>query len=224
MASLSRTELAQYLDHTILSVGASDTDVACVCTGSAGAGVFAICVSPSKVTVARSALAGIDADVPIAAVVGFPSGAHRSDIKAVEAAAAVADGASEIDMVINLGLVANGDWGGVEADMSGRPGCSRSPRRPESHHRISIAFGRRDRGELRAGRTSRRRLRQDIDGISPAGGATIAAVHLMAATVGGRLGVKASGGIRTTEAALAMIEAGATRIGTSSSEAILAGP
>ncbi len=218
MTSLSASEIAAHLDHTILAVDASDEAVRAVCADGMRMKVAAVCVSPSKVAVANEFLKGA---VPIASVVGFPSGAHCSSIKAAEAALAVEHGASEIDMVVNLGLVADKKWDEVEADIATVRDAAPAP----SHLKVIIESGALNDEAIVACCEAAERAGADFvktsTGFHPSGGATLEAVRLMAATVGGRLGVKASGGIRDREKALAMIEAGATRIGTSSSGAIL---
>ena len=218
MTSLSALEIAAHLDHTILAVDATDEDVHAVCADGVRMQVAAVCVSPSKVATAHEYLKGA---VPIASVVGFPSGAHCSSIKSAEAALAVEHGASEIDMVVNLGLVADEQWDEVEADIAAVRAVLPAP----IHLKVIIESGALSDEAIVACCQSAERAGADFvktsTGFHPSGGATLEAVRLMAATVGGRLGVKASGGIRDREKALAMIEAGATRIGTSSSGAIL---
>ncbi len=218
MTSLSASEIAAHLDHTILAVDATDEDVRAVCADGVRMHVAAVCVSPSKVAIAHEYLKGA---VPIASVVGFPSGAHCSSIKSAEAALAVEQGASEIDMVVNLGLVADEKWDEVEADIAAVRAALPAP----THLKVIIESGALSDEAIVACCQAAERAGADFvktsTGFHPSGGATLEAVRLMAATVGGRLGVKASGGIRDREKALAMIEAGATRIGTSSSGAIL---
>lgn len=218
MTQPSGSDLAAYLDHTLLAVGATDAEVGALCADGVRLNVAAICVSPTKVAVANTFLKGA---VPIASVVGFPSGAHRSEAKALEASLAVSDGASEIDMVVNLGLVADAKWDEVEADIAAVRAAVPHP----THLKVIIESASLTDAEIVACCECAERAGADFvktsTGFHPAGGSSVEAVTLMARTVGGRLGVKASGGIRTAEAAKAVIEAGATRIGTSSSEAIL---
>ena len=154
---------------------------------------------------------------------GFPSGAHPSEVKAVEAADSVAQGADEVDMVINLGLAMDGDWDGVQEDIEAvRAAC------PEpTVLKVIIESAALDDEQIvaacRAAEAAGADFVKTSTGFHPAGGASVEAVRLMAETVGGRLGVKASGGIRTTEAALAMIDAGATRLGLSGTASVLEG-
>jgi deoxyribose-phosphate aldolase len=182
--------------------------------------VAAVCVSPSRLPLPAGLVL---APVGIAAVCGFPSGAHHSAVKAAEAAASVADGATEIDMVIDLGRATDGDWDAVEHDIAE----VRRALDGGTVLKVIIEAAALDRDSIVAACQAAEAAGADFvktsTGFHPSGGASVEAVALMAETVGGRLGVKASGGIRTAEQALAMIDAGATRIGCSASRAILDG-
>jgi deoxyribose-phosphate aldolase len=156
-------------------------------------------------------------------VCGFPSGAHRADVKAAEAAAAVDDGADEIDMVVNLALVKTADWGGVEEEIATVRGAVPAPRLLKVIIESATLTDDEIVATCRAAEAAGADFVKTSTGFHPAGGASVEAVRLMAATVGGRLGVKASGGIRTAAAALAMVEAGATRLGLSGTRAVLDG-
>jgi deoxyribose-phosphate aldolase len=160
--------------------------------------------------------------IAVAAVAGFPSGAHSAAIKAAEAAEAAEAGAAEIDMVINLGLAQDGRWEEVGGEI--RTVRDAVPR--PALLKVIIETGVLDPAGItaacRAAESAGADYVKTSTGFHPSGGATEAAVVLMAETVGARLGVKASGGIRTAAAALAMVEAGATRLGLSRSAAILA--
>lgn len=215
--SNSRATVAAMIDHTLLKPEATDADVAALCREASSLGVAAVCVSPSRVPIAPDVL---DPEVRLAVVVGFPSGAHHALTKAAEATRAVADGADEVDMVIDLGLAAAGDWAGVEADIRAVRDAV-----PDALVKViveSAVLG--DEGLVsacRAAEAAGADFVKTSTGFHPSGGATVHAVELMAKSVGGRLGVKASGGIRTAAEALAMIDAGATRLGLSRSAAIL---
>lgn len=158
----------------------------------------------------------------VACVIGFPSGAHASQIKAAEAADAAGNGADELDMVINLGLAKAGDWAGVEADIRAVRQAA-----PTVVLKVIVESAALTDGELVAACQAAAAAGADFvktsTGFHKAGGATVHAVKLMRATVGQRLGVKASGGIRDAQTALAMIEAGANRLGLSGSRAVLSG-
>jgi deoxyribose-phosphate aldolase len=220
-SALDRAALARYLDHTLLAPEATASMVEQLCVAAVELGVFAACVSPSFASLARSVLGR--QGTALACVCGFPSGAHRSDVKAAEAERAAEDGADEIDVVINLGAAAAGDWVAVERDLR----VVREAVPKPLVLKVILETGLFADAAIRDGCAAAEAAGADFvktsTGFHPSGGATIEAVATMAASVGGRLGVKASGGIRTAEAAMTMIAAGATRIGTSSSAAILAG-
>jgi deoxyribose-phosphate aldolase len=218
--SISRAELATMIDHTLLAPEATSEDVARLAREAAELGAGAICVSPSRLPLAPGVLAP---GIAVAAVAGFPSGAHPAPVKAADAAAAVAAGATEIDMVIDLGLALEERWKQVSAEVA----AVRAAIGPDvvlkviletaviGPDRIAPACQAAEDGGASYVKTS--------TGFHPAGGATVEAVRALAAAVGGRLGVKAAGGIRTTADALAMIAAGATRIGASRTATILDG-
>jgi deoxyribose-phosphate aldolase len=183
-----------------------------------------VCVSPSMVAVA-SAVIPRNGPV-IAAVAGFPSGKHLTEVKMREAALAADGGAAEIDMVIDVGAALNGDLTAVLDDIAGVRQAI-----PGSVLKViveSAALLERS-GELvlldvcRVAEEAGADFVKSSTGFHPSGGASIRAVELMAGAVGGRLGVKASGGIRTAADALAMIDAGATRLGLSGTRGVLDG-
>lgn len=230
----SRSSLAAMIDHTLLSPTASAADVEALVAEALDLGVGAVCVSPTRVGLVADALVGVDERPTVASVVGFPSGAHPVAIKAAEAAAAVAAGATEVDLVADLAAVAGGDLDALAAETE----AIRAAIGPAVVLKVILesaailALG--DRGgdlltdACRAVADAGADLVKTSTGFHPAGGATTEAVALMAAAVAGRglgtVGVKASGGIRTAGDALAMVDAGATRIGASASRIILEDP
>lgn len=214
--SPTATELAKYLDHTLLKPDATPADVAALAAEAVRLGTYSICVSPNMLP--------IDVDlgaVKLAVVCGFPSGKHTATIKAAEAREAVAAGADEVDMVIDVGLLKAGRIEDLVAEIAAVkaevPGVLK----------VIIESAKLTDEQIVAACQAAERAGADFvktsTGFDPAGGASVHAVELMARTVGGRLGVKASGGIRDYGTAKVMIDAGATRIGCSASEAILAG-
>ena len=217
---MDRPTLASFLDHTLLRPEATAADVAALCREATELGVVAVCVSPARLPIAPVLLGS---GIATAAVCGFPSGAHHGEIKAAEARRAVIDGATEIDVVIDLGAALAGDWAAVEVDL--QQVRDLIPQRVVLKAILETAVL--DEAGIvaacKAAEDGGADFVKTSTGFHPAGGATVEAVGLMAATVDGRLGVKASGGIRDTATALAMIEAGATRIGCSASRAILDG-
>ncbi|AQA23418.1 deoxyribose-phosphate aldolase [Rhodococcus sp. MTM3W5.2] len=204
------------VDHTLLKPEATPADVDALIAEARDLGVYAICVSPSMLPVRADGLA-------VAAVAGFPSGKHHSLIKGAEARLAVEQGAREIDMVIDVGAAVAGDYNAVLADiLTVREGIGDATVLKVILETAALS----DEAIVeccRAAELAGANFVKTSTGFHPAGGATAAAVRLMAGTVGGRLGVKASGGIRTADAAREMIEAGATRLGLSGTRAVLDG-
>lgn len=222
-ADMNRAELARMIDHTLLTPEATVTDVRALAAEAVELGTFAVCVSPSMLSAA--VLGGVPlalGDVRIAAVCGFPSGKHVPEVKAAEAARAVADGADEIDMVIDIGALRAGRIDLVTAEI-------RAVREavPEALLKVIVeAAALTDDQIVAACRAAEGALADYVKtstGFHPAGGASVEAVRLMREAVGDRLGVKASGGIRDHATALAMIEAGASRLGMSASRTVLEG-
>ncbi len=212
----TRETLARTVDHTLLKPEATDAQVAALAADAAELGAFSICVSPNRLPVQ------VAAGLVTCTVVGFPSGAHVSEAKSLEAQRAVRDGATEVDMVVALGSVMAGDWDAVAADVAAvKAACGDVLLKviletaALTDEQIVQACRRSEAGGAQYVKTS--------TGFHPAGGASEHAVRLMRETVGDRLGVKASGGIRDTAAALAMLEAGASRLGLSGTRAVLDG-
>ena len=215
---MTRNDLARMIDHSVLKPEATLRDV------RAGADIVRqwdigfYCVQPYWVALAVEALA--DADASVVSVIGFPHGCDRRDVKARGAALAVAEGAREIDMVLNFGALKSGDAKSaaddIEAVVREVPGIP---------VKVILETGALTENE----KTLACRLTRDAGasfvktstGFHPAGGATIADVRLLRTAVGPDFGVKASGGIRVLADARAMIDAGANRIGTSASVEIL---
>ena len=210
----SRNDVAAIIDHTLLKPEATPADVAALVAEAKELGVLAICVSPSMLPITDPG------DLVVATVVGFPSGQVKPEIKAAEAERAVADGAAEVDMVINIGQAIAGDFDGLEADIRGVVEAS-----GEALVKVIIESAALSDEQIveacRRAEAAGADFVKTSTGFHPAGGASAHAVALMRETVGDRLGVKASGGIRTAEAAEEMIAAGASRLGLSGSAKIL---
>ncbi|MGY4711937.1 deoxyribose-phosphate aldolase [Mycolicibacterium sp. CBM1] len=221
-----RAEVAALVDHTLLKPEATEADVAALVAEGVELGVYAVCVSPSLVTAARVAVATHPGELAIATVAGFPSGKHLAAVKAHEAALAVECGAAEVDMVIDVGAALAGQYGDVAADIAtvraAIPGAALKVI-VESAALLSLGDEHTLTAVCRAAEESGADFVKTSTGFHPAGGASVLAVEIMAATVGGRLGIKASGGIRTAEHATAMLDAGATRLGLSGTKAVLDG-
>ena len=211
-------ELAAILDHSVLRPEATEHDVRSGADTVRAWSIGYYCVQPCWVTLAVRTLAGTAAKV--VSVIGFPHGNDRSEVKAHAAALAVADGAAEIDMVQNVGALKSGCIALVAADIEAVvravPGIPvkvilETAALTEDEKLLAC------RVALAAGAA----FVKTSTGFHPAGGATAADVRLLRAAVGAAIGVKASGGIRNLADTLAMLEAGANRIGTSGSAAIL---
>ena len=227
MTPRSAGELARFIDHTLLAPEATHDEVLSVCREAVGWNVAAVCISPSWLPLPPGTLTtSTGVNVALCTVVGFPSGAHVAVMKAREAALAVECGADEVDMVVNLGLVRDARWVEVQAEVRAVRSAVDAVRRGVRVKVICESAALSDH-ELRA--TCNAAVAGGADfvktstGFHKAGGATERAVAIMRETVGDGIGVKASGGIRTTSTALAMIAAGATRIGASATREILAG-
>ncbi|WP_448073769.1 deoxyribose-phosphate aldolase [Georgenia yuyongxinii] len=216
-ATTAVSTVASMVDHTLLKPGATAADVAALVAEARRLGAYSVCVSPSMLPLTGTG------EVKVATVCGFPSGAHHLEVKAAEAAGAVGDGADEIDMVINLALASTGQYDRVEAEIAAVRLAAPAPVVLKVIIESAALTDEQIVAVCRAAEAAGADFVKTSTGFHPTGGATVHAVELMAATVGGRLGVKASGGIRTTEAALEMIAAGATRLGLSGTAAVLAG-
>ena len=200
------SNVASMIDHTLLKPEATAQDVAALIEEAHRLGTYSVCISPSQLPVE------VPEGLHVATVVGFPSGAVKPEIKAAEAGLAVNNGAEEIDMVINIALVLEGRFDALEEEIrTVRSACQGKVLKViiESAALSDDAIV----AACRAAEAAGADFVKTSTGFHPAGGASVHAVKLMADTVGGRLGVKASGGIRTGADAQAMIDAGATRLG-----------
>lgn len=219
----TRDRVAALVDHTLLKPEATEADVAALVKEGADLAVFAVCVSPSLVAAAVAAAPGT---LAVATVAGFPSGKHHSAVKAAEAELAVRHGAAEVDMVIDVGTALAGDYAAVRADIAAvRAAVPTAVLKVivESAVLLSLADTDALAAVCRAAADAGADFVKTSTGFHPAGGASVPAIAVMADTVGGRLGIKASGGIRTAADAVALLDAGATRLGLSASRAVLDG-
>ncbi|GJJ81080.1 deoxyribose-phosphate aldolase [Pasteurella canis] len=211
-------EIAQFIDHTALTAEKTEQDILKLCDEAIENKFWSVCINSAYIPLAKEKLAGTD--VKICTVVGFPLGANLSSVKAFEASQAIQVGADEIDMVINVGLIKSNKWDAVRADVAEvLTACANKPLKViletclltkeeivkacEICKQLNVAFVKTSTG-------------------FSSGGATVEDVALMKQTVGD-IGVKASGGVRDTATAVAMINAGATRIGASAGIAIING-
>ncbi len=219
IAGLSAAELARFIDHTLLKPEATATQIEKLCTEARTHDFCSVCVNGSRVELARHLLE--DSPVKVAAVIGFPLGAMSSDAKRYETEVAVDDGAQEIDLVINIGRLKDGDDKYVLREL-------RDVVESADEHTVKVILETcllTNEEKIRACNLvveAGAHFVKTSTGFN-AGGATIDDVKLMRATVGPKFGVKASGGIRDTAIALAMIAAGTTRLGTSNGVSIVTG-
>ncbi|PXA67420.1 deoxyribose-phosphate aldolase [Cryobacterium arcticum] len=218
-AALDAAALARYIDHTLLKPEATQADVAALIAEAVELGVYSVCVSPSMLPLTIP----VDADLKVAVVCGFPSGKHASAIKAAEAALSVAQGTDEVDMVIDVGAAKAGRFDLVEADISAVRAEIPAPLLLKVIIESAALTDDEIVGVCRAAVNAGADFVKTSTGFHPTGGATVHAVRLMRETVGDALGVKASGGVRSHADALAMIEAGASRLGVSGTKAVLSG-
>jgi deoxyribose-phosphate aldolase len=219
VSTLSAIDLAHSIDHTLLRAEATAQDIQRLCAEAREHGFWSVCVHGSRVELARHLLE--DTPVKICTVVGFPLGAADADAKRFETEAALDSGAQEIDVVLNIGRLKDGDDKYVLREL--RDVVEAAEERTVkviletcllTHEEKIRACGLVVESGARFVKTS--------TGFS-SGGATLEDVKLLRSLVGGRMGVKAAGGIRDTTTALAMMEAGATRLGTSHGVAIVRG-
>jgi deoxyribose-phosphate aldolase len=213
-------DLGALIDHTLLKPDASRKDIEKLCSEAREFGFASVCVNPCNVKLAAGLL--VRTDVKVCSVVGFPLGAAKKEVKAYETRRAILDGAREIDMVMNIGAMKSGDSRLVEEDMREvKETCG-----PRVVTKVILETALlTDEEKVEACRIAKK-VGMDFvktsTGFGP-GGATVEDVKLMRSAVGERMGVKASGGIRDTETAKRMVEAGATRIGASASVKIVGG-
>lgn len=209
--------IASFIDHTLLKPEATAEDVRALVEEAARLQTFSVCVSPSALPVE------VPEGLKVATVCGFPSGAHHSAIKAAEAADSAKRGADEVDMVINLAQACSNDFAAVEADIRAvREALPKDVLLKVILETAALSDEQITECCLAAERAGAEFVKTST-GFHPAGGASVHAVELMHKAVGGRLGIKASGGIRDFETAQKMIDAGATRLGCSASAAIIEG-
>jgi len=210
-------DLAHWIDHTILAPEATEAQVEPLCAEAIAHGFRSVCVNPVHVRFVAERLRGTA--VKACSVVSFPFGAAPGRAKAAEAALAVEQGAGEIDMVLAVGLLKAGQLDAVRADIEAvRRACG--PALLKVILETCLLSDEEKVSACRLAQEAGADFVKTSTGFGP-GGATAADVARMRQTVGPDMGVKASGGVRTFEAAKAMIEAGATRIGASASLAII---
>jgi len=214
-ASPAHPAMAGMIDHTLLKPDATADQIAQLCYEARKYGFAAVCVNPTHVTLAAQLLRG--APVAVCTVVGFPLGATPPEVKAYEAQLALEQGATEIDMVINIGALKSKDYEMVARDIRAVVRVSHAHQPPALVKVIIEAALLSDEEKIAACLLSKESGADFVKTSTgfASGGATVADVALMRRAVGPEMGVKAAGGIRTREDADALVQAGATRIGAS---------
>ncbi len=214
-------DLARFIDHTLLRPDATAADIDRLCAEAREYGFAAVCINPTWVHRAAAALRGTS--VAVASVIGFPFGATTSDVKAVETRRALRDGASEIDMVINIGALKSGMRELVRQDIARvSDACHEAGAINKVIIEAELLTDEEKVIACRLAQLARADFVKTSTGYA-SGGATVYDVALMRETVGPKMGVKAAGGIRTAEDVREMIAAGATRIGASAGVRIVTG-
>ncbi len=216
----SPSELAKYIDHTLLKPDASSSEIEQLCREAVHWGFKAVCVNSTWTSFVAEELC--ESDVKVCVVVGFPLGAVERVSKAFEAGRCFEQGAREIDMVLNIGLLKSGEFRGVEEDIR----AVRDAIGDATILKVIIETGLLSDDEKRTAcelaKTARADYVKTCTGFL-GGGASPQDVALMKSVVGTEMGVKASGGIKTVDEVRALIDAGASRIGTSRGVMIVRG-
>jgi deoxyribose-phosphate aldolase len=213
----TKAGLAKTIDHTLLKAIATEQAVRELCAEAKTNGFASVCVNPVWVPLCSRELAG--SSVMVCSVIGFPLGANASEIKAAEAKLAVAQGAKEVDMVINIGAAKSGDWKTVEQDI-------REVVKAVGNATVKVIIETCYLNESEKVKACEAAARAGAQFVKTStgfgtGGATAEDVRLMKKAVGDKLLVKAAGGIRSYHDAILMLEAGADRIGASSGVTIV---
>lgn len=216
---LTSEQLARFIDHTLLKPEATPSQIEQLCNEARHYRFAAVCVNPIYVQLAAERLKG--SSVAVGTVVGFPLGASLTKVKVYEAEQAIEGGAREIDMVLPIGILKAGDYKRVQEDIAAvAKVCHARDVILKVILETALLTDAEKIAACRAAQAAEADFVKTSTGFS-GGGATVEDVRLMRQCVGPSMGVKAAGGIRTLTDALAMIEAGATRIGTSAAIAII---
>ncbi|QSZ28408.1 deoxyribose-phosphate aldolase [Aceticella autotrophica] len=215
-------EIAKMIDYTLLKSNATDNDIKKLCTEAKEYNFASVCINPVYVNFAKNLLER--SDIKVCTVIGFPLGANTIKTKTYEAKDAIKNGADEIDMVLNIGRLKSGDFDYIEKEIKAVVKESKALKNVIIKVILENCYLT-DEEKIRACEIV---VHSGADFVKTStgfgiGGATIDDVRLMRKTVGDNFGVKASGGVRTSEDARLMIKAGANRIGTSSGIQIVKG-
>ncbi|QOG32730.1 deoxyribose-phosphate aldolase [Enterococcus faecalis] len=213
-------ELNRMIDHTILKPEATEAAVQKIIDEAKEYNFFSVCINPCWVAFASEQLA--NTDVAVCTVIGFPLGANTPEVKAYEAADAIKNGANEVDMVINIGALKSQQYDHVRQDIQGVVDAAKGKALVKVIIETALLTDEEKVKACELAKEAGADFVKTSTGFST-GGAKVADIRLMRETVGPYMGVKASGGVHNAEEALAMIEAGATRIGASTGVAIVSG-
>ncbi|EGO2791172.1 deoxyribose-phosphate aldolase [Enterococcus faecalis] len=213
-------ELNRMIDHTILKPEATEAAVQKIIDEAKEYNFFSVCINPCWIAFASEQLA--DTDVAVCTVIGFPLGANTPEVKAYEAADAIKNGANEVDMVINIGALKSQQYDHVRQDIQGVVDAAKGKALVKVIIETALLTDEEKVKACELAKEAGADFVKTSTGFST-GGAKVADIRLMRETVGSDMGVKASGGVHNAEEALAMIEAGATRIGASTGVAIVSG-
>lgn len=216
---INKKSVAGIIDHTILKPNATKEQIIKLCNEAKEYGFASVCVNPTHIALCAEQLKGTE--VAVCTVIGFPLGANTSAVKAFETKDAIANGATEVDMVVNVGAIKDGNWDLVQSDIAAVveaangtlvkviiETCLLTDEEKAQVSKVAKAAG--------------ANFVKTSTGFST-GGATPHDVAIMREAVGPELGVKASGGIHNAEEAIACINAGATRLGCSAGIAVVSG-
>lgn len=210
--------MAKYVDHTLLKPEASEDDVRKVCDEAKKYNFASVCVNPNQIKFVAEQLSG--SGVAPCVVIGFPLGATTPEVKAEETQTVLLLGAKEVDMVVNIGAIKSGNWQLVKRDIEVVVAAAKGRALVKVIIETCLLTDEEKVKVCTIAKIAGADFVKTSTGFSK-GGATIEDVALMRQTVGPHMGVKASGGVRGYETAVAMIKAGATRLGTSSGVAIV---
>ncbi|GIM28117.1 deoxyribose-phosphate aldolase [Clostridium polyendosporum] len=217
---MDKNKLARMIDHTLLKPEATSEQIRKLCKDALEYNFASVCVNPINVVLAAKLLK--DSEVKVCTVIGFPLGANTSAVKVFETKDAIQNGATEVDMVINIGKLKEKDYDYVREDIRAVVDAAKSMTLTKVIIETCLLTDEEKIIACKLAKEAGADFVKTSTGFST-GGATPKDIKLMRETVGSELGVKASGGVRSYEEALAVIESGATRIGASASIAICEG-
>ena len=217
----TRKEVARVIDHAVLKPFATDADIIAGCKMCAEREVGCFCVRPTDVALAAKELKG--SETAVSAVIGFPHGSNRPEVKALEAKMAIEDGAVELDMVMNVGKFLTGDYDFVQQDIEAVVAEAK-----KSNVIVKVILETCYLDEEQIAKACKIAEAAGADFVKTStgfgdGGATPEVIDIMIKTVGKTMGVKASGGVRTYETAVGYLKQGCKRLGVASTQAVLDG-